>query len=135
MKFEDLKIGMFECLEKTIAELDVLDFSRISLDKNPLHLDDEYAKKTIFKGKIVHGLIGAGLISAVIGTKLPGTGTIYLSQNLRFCAPVRIGDKITARVEITNINQEKRSVELKTICINQEGIIVIDGEAKVLKKE
>ena len=85
--------------------------------------------------KRVHGLIGAGLISAVIGTKLPGTGTIYLSQNLRFCAPVRIGDKITARVEITNINQEKRSVELKTICTNQEGIIVIDGEAKVLKKE
>lgn len=135
MKFKDLKVGMFECIEKIITELDVINFSKISLDENPLHLDEEYAKKTIFKGKIVHGLIGAGLISAVIGTKLPRAGTIYLSQNLKFLAPVRIGDKIIAKVVITSINQEKRKIVLKTICTNQEGVTVIDGEASVLKKE
>ena len=88
-------------------------------------------KKTIFKGKIVHGLIGAGLISAVIGIKLPGAGTIYLSQNLRFYALVKIGDKIKARVEIVSINQEKGKIELKIICTNQERIIIIDDEVKI----
>ena len=82
MEFEELKIGMCEHIEKTITELDVINFSEISLDTNPLHLDEDYAKNTIFKGKIVHGIIGAGLISGVIGTRLPGKGAIYLSQNL-----------------------------------------------------
>ena len=84
MEFEKLEIGMSECLGKTITEADILNFAGVSLDVNPLHLNEEYAKKTMFKGRIAHGIIGAGLISAVIGTKLPGEGTIYLSQNLKF---------------------------------------------------
>ncbi|PGH19712.1 enoyl-CoA hydratase [Fusobacterium polymorphum] len=134
MEFEKLKIGMYECLGKTITETDIVNFAGISLDINPLHLNEEYAKTTIFKGRIAHGMIGAGLISAAIGTKLPGEGTIYLSQNLKFIAPVRIGDTITAKIEVVNLNQEKKQVELKTTCTNQDGVIVIDGEAKVLKK-
>lgn len=131
MEFKELKIGMCEYIEKTITELDVINFSEISLDTNPLHLDEEYAKNTIFKGKIVHGILGAGLISGVIGTKLLGKGAIYLSQNLKFLAPVRIGDTIRAEVKVIDLDKEKRKVGLKTICINQEGVIVIDGEAKV----
>ena len=134
MEFEKLEIGMSECLGKTITEADILNFAGVSLDVNPLHLNEEYAKKTMFKGRIAHGIIGAGLISAVIGTKLPGEGTIYLSQNLKFIAPVKIGDTITAKVEIVELNQEKKKVELKTTCTNQNGVLVIDGEAKVLKK-
>lgn len=118
---------MCEHIEKTITELNV----KISLDTNPLHLDEDYAKNTIFKGKIVHGILGAGLISGVIGTKLPGKGAIYLSQNLKFLAPVRIGDTIRAEVKVIDLDKEKRKVGLKTICTNQEGVIVIDGEAKV----
>ena len=131
MEFKELKIGMCEYIEKTITELDVINFSEISLDTNPLHLDEEYAKNTIFKGKIVHGILGAGLISGVIGTKLPGKGAIYLSQNLKFLAPVRIGDTIRAEVKVIDLDKEKRKVGLNTICTNQEGVIVIDGEAKV----
>ena len=134
MEFEKLEIGMSECLGKTITEADILNFAGVSLDVNPLHLNEEYAKKTMFKGRIAHGIIGAGLISAVIGTKLPGEGTIYLSQNLKFIAPVKIGDTITAKVEIVELNQEKKEVGLKTTCTNQNGVLVIDGEAKVLKK-
>ncbi|EEO41750.1 enoyl-CoA hydratase [Fusobacterium nucleatum] len=134
MEFEKLEIGMSECLGKTITEADILNFAGVSLDVNPLHLNEEYAKKTMFKGRIAHGIIGAGLISAVIGTKLPGEGTIYLSQNLKFIAPVKIGDTITAKVEIVELNQEKKKVGLKTTCTNQNGVLVIDGEAKVLKK-
>lgn len=134
MEFEKLEIGMSECLGKTITEADILNFAGVSLDVNPLHLNEEYAKKTMFKRRIAHGIIGAGLISAVIGTKLPGEGTIYLSQNLKFIAPVKIGDTITAKVEIVELNQEKKKVGLKTTCTNQNGVLVIDGEAKVLKK-
>lgn len=134
MDFEKLKIGMSESIGKTITEADIINFSGISLDVNPLHLNEEYAKTTIFKGRIAHGIIGAGLISAVIGTKLPGEGTVYLSQNLKFLAPVRIGDTITAKVEVVGLDNDKKKVELKTTCINQDGILVIDGEAKVLKK-
>ena len=134
MEFERLKVGMSECVGKTISEADILSFAGVSLDVNPLHLNEEYAKTTIFKGRIAHGIIGAGLISAVIGTKLPGEGTIYLSQNLNFLSPVKIGDTITAKVEILELNQEKKKVVLKTTCTNQDGILVIDGEAKVLKK-
>ena len=134
MDFKDLHIGMSDSLGKTITDADILNFSGVSLDVNPLHLNEEYAKTTMFKGRIAHGIIGAGLISATIGTKLPGEGTIYLSQNLKFLSPVRIGDTITAKVEIIGLDSAKNKVELKTTCTNQDGIIVIDGEAKVLKK-
>ncbi|WP_315523670.1 MaoC family dehydratase [Fusobacterium massiliense] len=134
MDFKDLHIGMSDSLGKTITDADILNFSGVSLDVNPLHLNEEYAKTTMFKGRIAHGIIGAGLISATIGTKLPGEGTIYLSQSLKFLSPVRIGDTITAKVEIIGLDSAKNKVELKTTCTNQDGIIVIDGEAKVLKK-
>ena len=88
----------------------------------------------MFKGRIAHGMIGTGLISAVLGTKLPGQGTIYLSQNLKFIAPVKIGDTITAKVEIIELTDAKKMVKLRTTCVNQDGVLVIDGEAKVLKK-
>ena len=129
MEYEKLEIGMYDSLGKTVTESDVVIFAGTSLDVNPLHLNEEYAKTTI-----AHGMIGAGLISAGLGTKLPGQGTIYLSQNLKFIAPVKIGDTITAKVEIIELTDAKKMVKLRTTCVNQDGVLVIDGEAKVLKK-
>ncbi|EGN65147.1 MaoC domain protein [Fusobacterium animalis 11_3_2] len=134
MEYEKLEIGMYDSLGKTVTESDVVIFAGTSLDVNPLHLNEKYAKTTMFKGRIAHGMIGAGLISAVLGTKLPGQGTIYLSQNLKFIAPVKIGDTITAKVEIIELTDAKKMVKLRTTCVNQDGVLVIDGEAKVLKK-
>lgn len=134
MEFKDLKIGMFEEVGKTITEADVVNYAGLSLDINPIHLNNEYAKKSIFKERIAHGMLTSGLISAVLGTKLPGEGSIYLSQTLKFVAPVKIGDTVTAKAEIIDINSEKRIVTLKTTCVNQDENIVVDGEAKILKK-
>ena len=134
MKFEDLRIGMFEEVGKTITEADVVNYAGLSLDINPIHLNNEYAKNSIFKERIVHGMLTSGLISAVLGTKVPGEGSIYLSQTLKFISPVKIGDTITAKAEIIDINPEKKIITIKTTCINQNKNIVIDGEAKVLKK-
>jgi acyl dehydratase len=121
---------MKQSLTKTVTEEDIEFFARATGDMNPLHLDESYARSTRFGGRIAHGLLGAGLISAILGTLLPGPGTVYLSQKLTFTAPVRIGDRITASVEVKSIKQ--RRVSLKTICVNQDGNIVIDGEAEVL---
>ena len=134
MKFEDLRIGMFEEVGKTITEADIVNYAGLSLDINPIHLNNEYAKNSIFKERIVHGMLTSGLISAVLGTKLPGEGSIYLSQTLKFISPVKIGDTITAKAEIIDINPEKKIITIKTTCINQNKNIVIDGEAKVFKK-
>ena len=134
MKFEDLRIGMFEEVGKTITEADIVNYAGLSLDINPIHLNNEYAKNSIFKERIAHGMLTSGLISAVLGTKLPGEGSIYLSQTLKFISPVKIGDTITAKAEIIDINPEKKIMTIKTTCINQNKNIVIDGEAKVLKK-
>ncbi|MDO4690711.1 MAG: MaoC family dehydratase [Fusobacterium sp.] len=134
MKFDDLEVGMFETVAKTITEADIMLYSGISLDINPIHLNNEYAKNSIFKGRIAHGMLTAGFISAVLGTKLPGEGSIYLSQNLNFLAPVKIGDTITARCEIIELIPDKKIVILKTICYNQENVTVLDGQAKILKK-
>ena len=134
MKFEDLRIGMFEEVGKTITEADIVNYAGLSLDINPIHLNNEYAKNSIFKERIAHGMLTSGLISAVLGTKLPGEGSIYLSQTLKFISPVKIGDTITAKAEIIDINPEKKIITIKTTCINQNKNIVIDGEAKVLKK-
>jgi 3-hydroxybutyryl-CoA dehydratase len=125
-----LSIGMKQSLTKTVTEEDIEFFARATGDMNPLHLDESYARSTRFGGRIAHGLLGAGLISAILGTLLPGPGTVYLSQKLTFTAPVRIGDRITASVEVKSIKQ--RRVSLKTICVNQDGKMVIDGEAEVL---
>lgn len=134
MKFEELKVGMKAQLGKTITEADILMFAAVSLDCNPLHLNEEIAKTSVFGKRIAHGMLGASLISAVLGTQLPGEGTIYLGQDLKFIAPVFIGDTITAEVEIEEIIPEKNRVILKTICFNQKQQEVISGRAFVMKK-
>lgn len=131
MKIEDIKIGDKASLTRTITEEEIITFSKISGDNNPLHLNEEYAKNTIFKERIAHGILVSGLISAVLGTKLPGEGAIYLSQNLKFLKPIKIEDVITAEVEIKEINIDKKLIKLRTICINQSKDIVIDGEALI----
>lgn len=128
--FEDLCIGQTASLRKTITEADILMHSAVSLDTNPLHVDAEAAQQTIFRERIVHGMLVAGLISAVIGTRLPGPGTLYLDQTLRFVAPVKIGATVTAQVEIISLNTERKRARLKTLC-KVGDILVIDGEAYV----
>lgn len=126
------KIGDFAQLSKTVEDKDIRVFAEVTGDNNPLHLDDEFASKTIFKRRIAHGILTAGLISAVIGSKLPGIGTIYISQTLNFLAPVYIGDVITAKVEVLEILKEGKRLRLKTQVTNQNGTVVLDGEALVI---
>lgn len=127
----ELKIGDVAEFSKTVSESDIYLYAGVTGDFNPAHINEDYAKKTFFETRIAHGMLSAGLISTVIGNKLPGTGTIYVAQNLSFLAPVRIGDTITARVEIVDIVDEKNRVRLRTSCFNQEGIQVLNGEAVV----
>jgi 3-hydroxybutyryl-CoA dehydratase len=125
----ELKIGDSAQISKTITETDINDFARVTGDFNPVHLDQAYAEKTFFKGRIAHGLLSLGFISAILGNILPGHGAIYLSQEVKFLAPVRIGDTITAKVEVMELIPEKNRVKFRTTCINQEGKIVVDGTA------
>ena len=108
-----------------------MQFANISADKNPLHLDRDFGKASIFGHRIVHGMLVASLFSGIIGVKLPGKGTIYLRQTLKFMAPVSIGEKVTATVEILNIRENKPIITLRTTCVNQAGEVVLDGEAVV----
>ena len=128
--FEDLAIGQTASLGKTITEADILLFAAVSTDTNPVHINAEVAKASIFGERIAHGMLSAGLISAVLGTRLPGPGSIYMSQTLRFRGPVKIGATVTATAEITALNAEKKRATLKTIC-TVDGEIVIEGEALV----
>ena len=128
---EDLKVGMGESISKTVTDQVIREFAHVSGDVNPVHLDQAYAATTRFKERIAHGMLGASLISAVIGTKLPGPGAVYLGQNLKFRAPVVIGDTITARVEVAAIDHEKGRVNLGTTCWVGDKL-VIEGEALVL---
>ncbi len=128
---DDLKIGMRRSLEKIIGDAEITAFAEISTDHNPVHLDEDYAKNTMFKGRIAHGMLAASLISAIIGEQLPGHGTIYLQQNLRFTAPVRPGDLVKASVEVREINLEKRRVTLDCTCFVGD-TTVLKGEALVL---
>jgi 3-hydroxybutyryl-CoA dehydratase len=128
---EQLKVGDAAEFGKTISESDIYLYAGITGDFNPAHVNESYAENTFFKTRIAHGMLTAGLISAVLANQLPGPGTIYLKQDLRFLAPVRIGDTITARVEIIELIHEKNRVRLKTVCSNQEGVIVLEGEALV----
>jgi 3-hydroxybutyryl-CoA dehydratase len=128
---DELRIGMRAAFARRIAEADVIKFAEVSGDDNPVHLDEEYARGTDFGGRIVHGILSAGLISAVIAAKLPGPGTIYLKQNLKFCAPVRIGDVVEAEVTVAEIIAERNRVALTTIC-RVGDVIVIEGDALVL---
>ena len=127
----ELKVGDTAEFSKTVSESDIYMFAGISGDMNPAHIDESYASKTAFKTRIAHGMIPAGFISAVLGTRLPGPGSVYMKQDLTFLAPVRIGDTITARVEIIEILAEKKRVRFRTTCANQDGIMVLDGEALV----
>jgi 3-hydroxybutyryl-CoA dehydratase len=127
----ELKIGDTAEFAKTVSESDIYLYAGITGDFNPAHINEDYAKNTFFKTRIAHGMLSAGFISTVIGNELPGTGSIYVKQDLRFLAPVRIGDTITARVEVIEIMDGKNRVRLKTVCVNQEGTQVLDGEAIV----
>ena len=127
-----IKIGDSAFISKTFSDEDVRNFARISNDKNPIHLNDEYAAQTRFKKRLVHGILTAGLISAVLGTKLPGEGSIYLSQNINFRAPVFIGDTITAKVTVIKLREDKPIITLETICKNQADVVVLEGEAVLI---
>ena len=128
---EDIEMGMTRNIRKIITDRDIEQFAEISTDHNPVHLDDEYARDTIFEGRIAHGMLTAGLVSAVIGEQLPGHGTIYMSQNLKFLAPVRPGDLVHAEVKVVDMVIDKRRVKLDCRCeVNGKNVLV--GEAMVL---
>lgn len=127
----EIKLGEKSQYSRTVTEADVVMFGGISGDLNPAHFNEVYAKDTIFRGRIAHGMLTAGYISTVLGMQLPGPGTIYLGQELKFTSPVRFGDTITASVEVIEKNEEKNIVIFETICINQNGDIVVKGKATV----
>jgi len=129
--FEDLVVGQSASMGKTITEADILMFAAVSMDTNPVHLNAEVAAGSQFRERIAHGMLSAGLISAVLGTRLPGEGSIYLGQTLRFRRPVKIGDTVTATCEVTAIDVAKKQATLKTVC-TVGGKVVIEGEAVVL---
>ena len=131
LTIEALHVGQKAQFGKTISESDIYLYAGITGDQNPAHINESYARETFFKTRIAHGMLCAGLISTILGNRLPGYGTIYIRQELNFLAPVRIGDTITARAEVVEIISAKNRVRLKTDCINQDGILVIDGEALV----
>lgn len=132
MTIGELKIGDNAYFQKTITETDVYLYAGVTGDLNPAHINEEYAKDTFFKSRIAHGMLTAGLVSAVLGMKLPGPGTIYLGQELKFTAPVRINDTIKAEVEVAEIITEKNRIKLRTTCTNQNGEVVLDGVATVM---
>jgi len=128
--FDQLNVGDTGKFAKTVTDADIYLFAGVTGDLNPAHIDEDYAQGTFFKTRIAHGMLSAGFISAVIGTRLPGPGTVYMRQTLDFLAPVRIGDTVTATVEVVE-KLEKKRVRLKTTCTNQEGVTVLEGEALV----
>jgi len=128
----NFEIGEKASLTKVISAADIIAYAEITGDTNPVHLNDDIARKTRFKGRIAHGMLSAGLISAVLGTKLPGPGGIYLSQTLKFIKPVRPGDEISAEVEVTGWRPDKSILTLNTRCFDREGEDVLLGEAVLL---
>jgi 3-hydroxybutyryl-CoA dehydratase len=134
LTYEDIKIGDTAVFSKTITDFDIYQFAGLTGDFNPMHIDNEFAKETFFKGRIAHGLLTGSFISTVLGMKLPGPNSIYLSQNFKFVAPVKIGDTVKATVEVMEKRDDKRIIKLKTQVFNQLSDIVVDGEAVVMKK-
>ena len=128
---EELSLGQSASLTKTVTEGDIQSFAEVTGDNNPVHLDEAYAAMTPFKTRIAHGMLSAGYISAVIGTKLPGPGAIYVGQALRFKRPVKIGDEVTATATITEIDQEKARIVLSTVCTVADKVVV-EGEATIM---
>ena len=129
---EQISIGDKANFTKTISETDVYLFAGITGDLNPAHVNEIEASKSVFKGRIAHGILVSGLISTVLGMYLPGPGTIYMGQELKFLAPVKIGDTITAEVEVIEVINEKNRIRVRTTCINQHGRLIIDGSALVM---
>jgi 3-hydroxybutyryl-CoA dehydratase len=129
--FEDLQDGMSASFSKTVTEADIVLYAGVSGDTNPVHLDAEYAATTMFKDRIAHGMLTAGFISAVFGTKMPGPGAIYVGQSLKFKAPVKIGDTVTATVTVTGTVPDKKFVTFSTVC-TVGGKPVVDGEATLM---
>lgn len=132
MTIQEMKIGDHESVTKTVSETDVYLFAGITGDLNPAHTNEVAASKTMFKTRIAHGMLGAGFISAVLGMYLPGPGTIYMGQELKFTKPVHIGDTVTATATVEEIILEKNRVILDTTVVNQDGEIVIKGKATVM---
>ena len=132
ISINEMEVGQKASFSKTITETDVYLFAGISGDLNPAHINEEVAKNSMFKGRIVHGMLGASLISTVLGMYLPGPGTIYMKQDLKFLAPVRFNDTITATCEVKEMMVEKNRVVLSCTVVNQDGVEVISGEAMVM---
>lgn len=135
IKFADIQIGATASMSKTVTEYDIYTFAGVTGDFNPVHINSEFAGKTMFGERIAHGMLSAGFISAVLGTSLPGANTIYLGQELSFKAPVKIGDTVTATVEVLEKIEAKNRVILRTTVTNQNGVMVVDGKATMLKKD
>jgi len=131
MFYEDISVGQSAEFAKVVSEADIQSFAEISGDHNPVHLDEAFARATPFQGRIAHGLLSAAFISAVFGMNLPGPGCVYVAQSLRFKGPVRIGDRVTARVEVTALVPEKKFVTFRTTC-SVGPKVVIDGEATLM---
>lgn len=127
----ELQPGMTAELSHTVSEADIVDFARVTGDTNPVHMDEGYAAKTMFKGRIAHGMLSAGYISAVLGTKLPGPGAVYMSQTMMFKAPVRIGDTVVTRVTVKEVITDKKRVRLETVCLVADKPVV-EGEALLM---
>ena len=134
ISFAEIKVGDKASMSKTVTEFDVYSFAGVTGDFNPVHIDAEFAKTTMFKERIAHGMLSAGFISAVLGTALPGKNTIYMGQELQFKAPVKIGDTVTATVEVLEKIEGKNRLILRTTVTNQDGVLVTDGKATVMKK-
>ncbi|NWF96009.1 MAG: MaoC family dehydratase [Candidatus Thorarchaeota archaeon] len=129
--YSEIQVGQWAEITHTVTDEDIRKFGELSGDFNPLHFNHEWAETTMFKGRIAHGILTAAYISAVIGMKLPGAGTIYLGQSMKFRRPVRIGDTITAHVEVVAKDDERQRITLATTCTNQDREVVLDGEAVV----
>lgn len=126
-----MNIGDTVSWSKTITDVDIRAFAEVSGDRNPIHVDDEFASQSLFGKRIAHGMLSASLISAVLANDLPGHGSIYLGQTLKFVAPVFIGDEVTVRVTVISVRDDKPIAKLETVCVNQRNEIVIEGEATV----
>lgn len=132
MKINEFRFGDKAQVSRKITNEDIQNFAELTGDDNPVHLNEEYAENTMFKGRIAHGILVSSLIATILGNKFPGHGTIYLSQNIKFIKPVRVNDLITAEVEVTDIDIERNRLTLKTRCFNQDNVNVIIGEAIVM---
>ena len=130
-KIDELAVGQSASYERTVTEDDIARFAELSGDDNPVHLDEDFAAGTIFKGRIAHGMLSAAFISTTVGTKLPGYGSIYVGQTLRFRAPVRIGDTVVTTATVKAVNKERRRVTMETVCRVGE-TVVLDGEAELM---